>query len=104
MRSLYPLSREPHLELEELRERLDELSSREEKEVVLDFSAVGLLDSLLLGQLVRLRLSLQKRGLHLVLINLNFQARMVVHHANLDALFGLAVQEPPRWDSNISTL
>lgn len=97
--SFLKLLHSPYEELEELHLRLGDILDGETREFILDMENVGLLDSLVLGKLVRLHLSLKHRGVTLRLLNLSSHARLVINHANLDPLFGLAAPQPPRWDT-----
>jgi anti-anti-sigma regulatory factor len=94
---VYVLTRDAHTEMDALRNDTDLFSSSEIREVVLDFSGVPLLDSMLVGMLVRIKLQLQARGIALTLKGLDAKARMVLYHSNLGDLLGIALA-PPRWD------
>ena len=94
---VFKISRDAYVELEEVYSRVGDLSEDEEEEVVLDLEDAGQLDSVMMGQLVRLQVTLQRSGGRLRLVKLPQQARQMIHHAQLDTLFGLTPPELPRW-------
>jgi anti-anti-sigma regulatory factor len=91
------LSRQAHVELEELRRDSEWLNAESLQEVVIDFSEVTILDSMMVGHLVKLKLALRARNIGLQLDNLNPSARMVLYHSHLGELLGIALA-PPRWE------
>lgn len=100
-KAVYRLPRtDPHLELEEIRLELGRMENG--TQVVLDISEISLLDSILLGQILRTCLYCQDRNLNFSLTGVNNHARWVIHNANLDTVFGLPKFEPPRWESDIT--
>ena len=95
----FELTKEAHVEIEEIRFQANQLTRADVDEVRVDVGRVELLDSMLLGQLVRLTLALKAREIPLRLMGLSFYGRTVIHRANLDGIFGLEMPEPPRWES-----
>ncbi|CAN5471833.1 hypothetical protein BH09SUM1_BH09SUM1_32650 [soil metagenome] len=104
MQQIFKLSRDAHVEIEEVRFRVGQLTAGDASEVVLDMEEVLILDSMLLGQIVRMVLALKAIGISMRLANLTSHSRIVVHHANLDSMFGLQTLEPPQWDSGSVTV
>lgn len=88
---VYRLSQDAHLEIENIRLHID-TSSMSDEEIHLDLRALQMLDSMLIGQLVRLQQHCQKLRRPVRLTNMNMQARVAIHHSNLDSLFGLEMK------------
>ncbi|MBI1292662.1 STAS domain-containing protein [bacterium] len=98
-RRLITLTRDAYVELEELRRDSEWLNAESLQEVVINFKAVTLLDSMMVGHLVKLKLALKARNIGLRLENLSPGARMVLYHSHLGDLFGIALA-PPRWEQD----
>jgi anti-anti-sigma factor len=91
------LSPNAHQEIDQLRSEIDQLLQTDVSVLVVDMRQVTLLDSMLIGQLVKICLNLKARGATMQLHNLHPRARTVIRHSNLDHLFGLTI-ELPRWE------
>ena len=100
----FSLTTNAYVEIEEARFQINQLTAQEVDEVCVDLARVTLLDSMLLGQLVRLCLALKAKGIVMRLENVTFYGRTVIHHANLDSMFGLPSPEPPRWETTMTSM
>ena len=93
------LTADAHYQLESLRHDGEWMNRPGLREVVLDFAGVTMLNSMMVGHLVKLKLGLKARHIGLRLDNLSPSARLVLYHSNLGELFGIALA-PPRWEAD----
>ncbi len=93
------LTADAHYQLEALRQDGEWMNRSDLREVVLDFTGVTMLNSMMVGHLVKLKLGLKSRHIALRLENLSPSARLVLYHSNLGELFGIALA-PPRWEAD----
>ncbi len=92
---------DPYPALEEIKLQIGNLESG--SQVELNISSVPVLESILLGQILRTCLACTDRGIKFTLSGVNAHSRWVIHNANLDTVFGLPKFEPPRWDSEVTS-
>jgi anti-anti-sigma regulatory factor len=92
---------DPHLTIEEIRLEIGGLSHGDRVE--LDLREIEILDSMLLGQILKTFLIAKEYGVEFQLLHCNAHARWVIHQSNLDSVFGLPRYEPPRWDSDVTS-
>ncbi|MDX2175741.1 MAG: STAS domain-containing protein [Candidatus Sumerlaeia bacterium] len=91
------LCTEPYQELGDLHARLPELFSGGVKVIVVDLAATPFIDSMVIGQLVKLQLECHRRSGLLELRNIGDNARRTLGYSGLAELFGLDEPEPPRF-------
>ena len=95
MRRVFRLTSQAYAEVGDLLLEVPALQANEVAELVLDMGAVVLLDSMLIGQLVRLQLACGRSGFALKLDGLSPNVLRTLTFSGVGELFGFETPDPP---------
>lgn len=92
------LSQDVHSEIFDLLMQVPNLKEEGVLEVHLDCTEVNFMDSMVIGQVVRLHLSLEREGMKLHLQRLSPDVQRTFNYSGVGELLGLAAPEPPKFE------
>jgi anti-anti-sigma factor len=89
------LGENPFLELSELLEQVPGSKRRGTTSIKVSLARITLLDSMLVGLLVRLRLQCDREGLSLALVEMTPDVARTFAYSGVAELFGIQAPQPP---------
>lgn len=102
MANVFKLTNDPHAELQALLAQYDSANPAAPESLSLDLGELAVVDSLLLGQLLKLHVRMRRLGARVELINIPPHCFKTLMYAKLDKLFVIPDRE--RSASGISSI
>lgn len=89
------LHAQPLMQLTELNEQLPEMKAKGLRELRIDLGAVSFVDSMIIGQLVRMRIGCERSAIRIQLTGMSPNVVRTLSYSGVGELFGIAPAEPP---------